>query len=148
MSTRLPIIFCTSFALLLVACGGDDEVDPSSVPSGNSGSPEAVVPAQKAVYENQDRNGSCWDDESCLAGLTCEGASEDVPGKCSFVCSEHSECGNGFLCRSGSCQRDCSDVGEKCSDRRVCCFHDEDGDNSNDVSCKEDEAGSLRCLVE
>ena len=102
----------------------------------------------KPVYQNQDRNGSCWKTEDCLAKLLCEGATKDTAGKCTFVCQKDADCGNGALCRAGACQKDCSELGEKCSDRRVCCFYDDDGDDVNDAECEPPkEGGDPRCLL-
>jgi hypothetical protein len=99
-------------------------------------------------YENQDRNAPCFKDGDCLSGLSCEGATKDEPGRCTFVCKADKDCGNGYLCRAGSCQKDCSGPGEKCSDRRVCCFFDADGDKASDAVCAPDETGEIRCLVQ
>ena len=90
----------------------------------------------KQTYENQDRNGLCWKTKDCLSGLICEGATREKAGKCTFVCHRDSDCGNGYLCRDDGCQRDCAEIGEKCSPRRACCFYDNDNDDVNDAECE------------
>ena len=95
----------------------------------------------------QDRNGPCYRGSDCLAGFTCEGASKEVPGTCQVVCQQDSDCGNNALCKEGKCQKDCAEVGEKCSDRRVCCFFDENGDRETDSRCLPDATGDVRCIV-
>lgn len=95
----------------------------------------------------QDRNGPCYRESDCLEGFTCEGATKEAPGTCQVVCQRDSDCGNNALCRSGKCQKDCAEVGEKCSERRVCCFFDENGDRETDSNCLPDETGDIRCII-
>jgi len=110
--------------------------------------PEMLPKLKKVVYENQDRNQPCRRNKDCLDNLKCEGASRGVLGICTFVCTDDASCGNGYLCRSGACQRDCAEVGEKCSARRVCCFFDEDGDKNTDAECRtSEEEDELRCRI-
>lgn len=104
--------------------------------------------SEKPVFTEQDRNGQCWTTEDCLEGLHCENATKDVPGTCTFVCQSDSDCGNGFLCRMGACQADCAGLNEKCSDRRICCFYDDNGDGRSDSDCLPDESGGdVRCRL-
>jgi len=83
-----------------------------------------------------------------MTGLLCKGGTDDTAGTCQLVCSEDADCGNGFLCRDGKCQKDCAEVGEKCSVRRVCCFFDQDSDRVNDAVCKADQGADGRCAVQ
>jgi hypothetical protein len=115
------------------------------VPEGGAGQEPAVVVRED--YENQDRNQPCWENADCLSGLRCKDVLETTPGTCQLECEEDADCGNGFLCRNGNCQRDCAGVGEKCSDRRVCCFEDRNGDGKTDAACSPDAAGDLRCIT-
>ena len=121
-------MFRAAFPLLLLsilsACGG--------------GTPEKPL---------QDRNGPCARDRDCLPGLTCEGATRQATGTCQALCTRDSDCGNGALCRSGQCKKDCAEVGEKCSDHRVCCFFDENGDKETDSRCVRGASGDERCTV-
>lgn len=94
----------------------------------------------------QDRNGPCYADKHCLPGFTCTGATRDSLGTCQQLCTENRDCGEGALCKAGTCQKDCAELNEKCSERRVCCFSDKNGDGTSDLSCSKDEAGDLRCL--
>ena len=137
------LLLAGSVLLLLAACGGSEEGDSS----GGSGWFEKKAP--RIVYEDQDRNGPCWDNKSCLDGLRCKDATKETPGVCTFDCESDSDCGNGYLCRSSACQKDCAEVGEKCSPRRECCFYDANGNNNNDARCKEaPEGGDVRCRIE
>jgi len=86
----------------------------------------------------QDRNGPCSEDDDCMETLTC------VTGTCQFVCKEDADCGNNALCRNGGCQKDCAEKDEKCSENRICCFFDADGDRKNDANCT-DKDGDVRC---
>ncbi len=130
-----------SLALLAIGCGNG--ADGSRDTGFFSGKDE-----DRPVYENQDRNGSCWETGDCMAGLTCQGAQDDVAGTCQKVCAEDADCGNGFLCRSGDCQKDCAELGEKCSERRVCCFVDQDNDRKSDSLCVPDENEDHRCSIQ
>ena len=136
------------FSLLLVSCsgGGEGEWMPAWKKVFLE---EEKLERRKArtVYENQDRNGQCWDSTNCMTGFTCENATEETPGTCQNTCKSDADCGNGALCRSGECQKDCAEVGEKCSARRVCCFFDENSDRTSDVTCS-GASGDERCTVQ
>lgn len=122
------IFFGLSLSLIVVACSGDAE--DSGLSRFFSGEDH-----DQPVYENQDRNGSCFENDDCMEGFTCEDAEGDTPGTCQIVCADDADCGNGFLCRSKQCQKDCAELSEKCSSRRVCCFYDRDGDRTSDAVC-------------
>lgn len=106
-----------------------------------------VTSEQKQAYgeEEQRRNAPCWQDGDCAEGATCEGETSDAAGSCQIACKTDADCGNGFVCRPNGCQRDCAEIGEKCSDRRPCCFFDGDGNRKSDAVCAEDDAGDMRC---
>ena|SRR3989344_1759569 len=123
--TLLRVASPLLFVLLLSACFGKKSLD----------------------LPPQDRNGQCYRTSDCLTGFTCEGATKEAPGTCQVVCQRDSDCGNNALCRSGQCQKDCAELGEKCSERRVCCFFDETGDAETDSHCLPDETGDVRCII-
>lgn len=114
------------FLLLLSACGGG---------------------ALSQHLPPQDRNGPCLEDKDCLPGFTCEGEAKENPGTCQKVCAQDLDCGAGALCREGRCSTDCAGLGEKCSERRICCFLDQNADGMSDLSCKSDSAKDLRCQL-
>ena len=95
----------------------------------------------------QDRNGPCSEDDDCMETLTCVITEGEEAGTCQFICKEDADCGNNALCRNGGCQKDCAEKDEKCSENRVCCFFDADGDRKNDASCT-DLDGDVRCRTE
>lgn len=128
-----------SLAVLATACGGD--TDGAGIAGFFSGKGE-----DQPVYENQDRNGFCFKDEDCMEGFICKDAEGETPGTCQTLCKDDADCGNGFLCRSKQCQKDCAEIGEKCSARRVCCFFDENGDRTSDAECS-GSSGDERCNV-
>lgn len=131
------IFLWVSLSLIVTACsGGTESYGIDWFFSGED--------SDQPVYENHDRNESCWEDADCMEGLTCKDAEGETAGTCQTVCSSDADCGNGFLCRSGQCQKDCAEMGEKCSVRRVCCFFDENGDRTSDAECS-DAAGDERC---
>ncbi|HLC75756.1 MAG TPA: hypothetical protein VJB82_01380 [Candidatus Peribacterales bacterium] len=133
-------------ALLLSACSTQGEGEAWS-PAWKKAFQKNAEESTRPVYTKQDRNGSCWSTDDCIAGLSCVGAADSTPGTCQNVCAADADCGNGFLCRSGSCQKDCSELNEKCSDRRLCCFFDQNSDRVNDSACRNNDAGEKRCAV-
>ena len=133
------IFLSLSLPIVVAACSGDTE-------SSGIGQFFSGEDSDQPVYENQDRNGSCFENDDCMEGFTCEGAEGDTAGTCQVVCAEDADCGNGFLCRSGDCQKDCAEIGEKCSARRVCCFFDENADRVSDAECS-GAVGDERCNV-
>ena len=146
MKTRFLI--AGSMLLILSACAAGEDGESGGGIRGLIDKVTDKVIEKKEVFEDQDRNGSCWKDKNCKEGLTCKNATKETPGTCQMICSVHSDCGNNYLCRDGECQRDCAEKGEKCSDRRVCCFFDEDGDKETDTSCVfVEEEKANRCLI-
>ena len=132
----------TLLVLALVACapgGGGGNGGGGIFGGGESASSEPLPP--------QDRNGPCSEDDDCMETLTCVIAPEAKTGTCQFVCKEDADCGNNALCRDGGCQKDCAEKDEKCSENRICCFFDADGDRKNDASCT-DLDGDMRCRTE
>ena len=137
------------FFLLLSACSGNGSPDAVTENDLEEVSEEVVEEAAAPVIEEkkpQDRNGPCAGTSDCLLGLTCSIAPGAAAGTCQELCQRDSDCGNGALCRDGGCQKDCSGIGEKCSEVRVCCFFDEDGDRKTDAACT-DIDGDMRCRV-
>ncbi len=140
-------------AFVLVSCGdttsGGDGVDRSGIFGGGGDEEKAQEEKEQEkkppvqVQYPTGINAPCESDGDCDEGYTCKSS-----GTCQIVCTEHADCGNGKHCRSGECKKDCSGVTEKCSNRRPCCFFDDDGDKQTDVSCIPDEKGDDRCLVE
>ena len=131
--------------LLLSACSGGGSQDSASETVAERVSEEAAAPVVEEK-KPQDRNGPCTGTADCLEGLTCSIAPDAAEGTCQELCSRDSDCGNDALCRDGNCQKNCSGVGEKCSDVRLCCFFDQNGDRKTDSSCT-DIDGDMRCRV-
>lgn len=104
--------------------------------------------SDELVLAPQDRNGPCQKSDDCISGLSCKGATDDATGTCQIICKDDADCGNGFLCRLESCQKDCAELNEKCSGRRVCCFFDQNNDRKNESVCADDGSGAMRCAVQ
>jgi|GEM_PF-2123961 hypothetical protein len=140
------IVSYISLIIFVSAC-----TNPTSWQLGGSGSGdgESIMEEKKAerpVFSDKGRNGQCWKTKNCIDGLICKNATKEIPGVCSMECEEDADCGNNFLCRNNACQKDCAETGEKCSNKRLCCFFDTDEDRQSDVMCV-DREGDIRCQV-
>ena len=136
-----------TFVLLLAGCtAGQSPVDQDASQEESQGKLDGNE-LRQITYENQERNQPCRRDADCIEGLRCKDAGQEL-GTCQIFCRQDGDCGNGFLCRNETCQADCAGIGEKCSDRRECCYFDTDNDNLNNASCKDNGTGDVRCRVE
>lgn len=141
--SRSLLLFC----FFLAACSGEGSPDAALNEDGEEIFEEDSQEVAAPVIEEkkpQDRNGPCVSTADCIEGLTCSIAPDAAAGTCQVLCSRDSDCGNEALCIEGSCQKNCSGVGEKCSDVRLCCFFDQNADRKTDSSCT-DVDGDLRC---